>query len=162
MSELKLTYVLVPFVVLALLGALAWGLGWVAHSLLDRGAAPLPTAPAKSVSQPTRMPQPTDTLTSSPTVIPTSTPTEPSPLALATSTPAPTPTRRRIETLKVLDSDRGLYDVVRRACKLPRGYVLASNDKVVQETKQLNDFVLDNPVLLEDQEVKVPVYLCPN
>jgi hypothetical protein len=68
---------------------------------------------------------------------------------------------QRVETIVVETTDRGAYDVVRRACGLPRDYVLSTDDEIVQETWQLNSFVGGSPPIFEGQEIQVPTYLCP-
>jgi len=68
---------------------------------------------------------------------------------------------RKVETIPVVASDRGVYDVVRRACGLPRDYGLAPSDEIMQETRRLNGWVVEDPVIFEGQEIQVPIYLCP-
>ena len=145
---------------LILLGVIAWSIGWAAHSLLDR-PDPLPTERTEATpSIPTHGPTHGPTL--SPTSPPAATLTQPpaATVAPATSTPAPTE-ERRVEMMIVMASDRGAYDVVRRACGLPRNYVLRSDDEIVQETWQSNGFVEENPEISNGQEIQVPIYLCP-
>jgi len=134
---------------LLLLGALAWGIGWAAHGLFERLVAP----PDETVG-PT---SPPPTAGNSPTASPT--PPE-SATVPATSTVLPT-AEDSVETMIVRANDRGVYDVVRRACGLSRGYVLSLDDEIVQETWQLNGFVVENPAIFEGQEIQVPTYLCP-
>ena len=135
---------------LILLGATAWGIGWTAHSLFGRLAAP-----------PEKTPEPTPP---APTMenIPTTSPTPPPESATvpATSTALPT-VEDSVEAIIVKASDRGAYDVVRRACDLPRNYVLSPDNEIVQETWQLNGFVGERPTIFEGQEIQVPIYLCP-
>ena len=159
-DELKLSQVIMFVVGLVVLGALAWGLGWMAHSLFDRGAAPPPTATV----------EPTTPLTAAHSPTPTPPPASPPPATLmqppdgatspATSTPAPTE-ERSVEAVTAEASDRGVYDVVRRACGLSRNYVLSLDDEIVRETWQLNGFVGENPAIFEGQEIQIPIHLCP-
>jgi len=61
----------------------------------------------------------------------------------------------------VISSDRGLYDVIRRACELPVDYILTPHDEITQETRRLNGFAVENPTIFEGQTIRVPIYLCP-
>jgi len=144
------------------LGAAAWGIGWVAHSLVDRWAAPMLTATMVSTAAlPPVTDNPTGLPASPPTTIPTQRPTSTFvPSVPVTSTAAPT-AGEKIESEHVLASDRGLYDVIRRACGLPRDYILTPDDVIAQETWQLNSFGVENPTIFEGQAIQVPVHLCP-
>jgi hypothetical protein len=96
----------------AVLGGVAWGVGWLAHDLLDRQAEPLATVTATVeptvVSTPTptsTAPAPTDALPSPPTdtLRPTST---------LAPTLIPTPT----ESWITVGFEEGLYQICRRHC----------------------------------------------
>lgn len=146
---------------LALLGAVAWGVGWGARALFDRWAALLPTATAEpTASLSTATLRPTDMPDSQPTVTRTQLPTSTPEPVLVTSTPAPT-AEQGIEILAVIRGDRGVYDVVKRACGLPRDYILAPGDAIVRETWRLNSFVGERPKIYEGQGIQVPIHLCP-
>ena len=148
---------------LLLLGAVAWGIGWAAHSLFDRWAAPPPTATVEPTAPlPTAVHSPTASPASQLIATPTQPATSTSAPGPATSTAAPTVEEKKVETFVVVESDRGLNDVVRRACELPRDYLLDPDDAIMQETRELNGFILKDPIIFEGQEVLVPVYLCPN
>jgi len=144
------------------LGAMAWGIGWAAHSLFDRWAAPMLTATIVSTAAlPPVTDNPTGLPASPPTMIPTQSPTSTFvPSVPVTSTAAPT-AGEKIESEHVLASDRGLYDVIRRACGLPRDYILTLDDAIAQETWRLNGFDVENPTIFEEQPIQVPVHLCP-
>ena len=141
-----------------LVGAAAWGIGWGTHALLGRQDAPSATA---------SLPDASDTPTPSPASYPTLAPTHPrtsTPAPVqATSTAAPTVehTAEIIETLPVIASDRGLYDVVRRACGLPKDALLAPGDEIVRETRRMNGFSAEDPTIFEGQAIQVPTHLCP-
>jgi hypothetical protein len=142
-----------------LLGALAWGIGWMTHGLIHRQATPLPTETLeRATPSPTIVYSPTALSAPPPTVAPTELPTSIS--MPATSTAAPTVVRR-VETFSVAASDRGLYDVVRRACGLTMDYTLVPSNEIVQETWRLNGFVEANPRIHKGQDILVPIYLCP-
>lgn len=134
---------------LILLGAMAWGIGWTAHGLFDR------FAPPDETPGPT---PPPPTAENRPPAFPT--PPPESATVPATSTVLPT-AEDSVETIVVEASDRGVYDVVRRACELSSNYVLSLDDEIVQETWRLNSFVRENPAIFEGQEIQVPTYLCP-
>lgn len=150
--------------VLIVLGSLAWGIGWAARGLLNRQATPPPTATVLPTALPPTTVTPTTSAVptaradfpSSPTVRPTSTAVA----VPATATAIPIP-ENRIEIMVFKATDRGLYDVVRRACGLSRDYVLAPSDGIVQETRWLNGFTVENPRISAGKKIKVPVYLCP-
>jgi hypothetical protein len=156
-EELKPNQVIIFVVGLALLGALAWGVGWMAHDLFERGAAP---PPAEPTMPPTAAHSPTHLSTSPHAATPTQPPTETHAPAPATSTHAPTE-EHNVEVMVVKANDRGAYDVVRRACELTRDYVLNLDDEIVRETWQLNGLVGAEPAISVGQEIQVPVYLCP-
>jgi hypothetical protein len=150
-----------------LLGAVGWAIGWTAHRVLDVRATPTPTRTARPTATPTVAPAPTDLgatdipltpTAASPggTVQPTSTP-----LSVPTTvTPAP-PATNEVRAIPVETGDRGVYDVIRRACGLERDYPLSQHDRIVQETWVLNEFAEDSPRIQVGQEIRVPVYLCP-
>ena len=141
-----------------LVGAAAWGIGWGAHALLGRQDAPGATA-----SLPGALDTSTPSPASYPTMAPTHPPTSTSAPVQATSTAAPTVehTAEMIETLPVIASDRGLYDVVRRACGLPKDALLAPGDEIVRETRRVNGFSAEDPTIFEGQAIQVPTHLCP-
>jgi hypothetical protein len=143
---------------LIVLGAMAWGAGWGAHFLLDRQTTRPTTEPTLApAALPSVAHSPTDTPS------PSSTPAATQP---QTSTPLPTaatsPTaEHNVKALSVIASDRGLYDVVRRACGLPKSHIFRQSEEIVQETWRLNGFVVENPDIHLGQEIQVPTYLCP-
>lgn len=145
---------------LFLLGAIAWGIGWTAHGLFDR-----PDAVPAATTEPT-VPPPTaaNSPTATPAPLPPATSTQPpdsrTTPAPATSTVVPT-VEHSVETIIVETTDRGVYDVVRRACGLPSDYVLNPDNEIVRETRQLNGFAEESPTIFEGQEIRVPTYLCP-
>ena len=155
------------------LGALAWGIGWMAYGLFDRQTSLPPTVPSKRTEGlPTASPNPSPNVTftsSSDSVAFTPSPDSvaftpgatgvPTPLP-ATSTSAPT-AETQVQTLIVGAGDRGVYDVIRRACGLPRDYILSPNDEITQETWLLNEFAEENPLVEEGQAIQVPIHLCP-
>ncbi len=156
--------------VLIVLGTLAWGIGWMAHSLFDRQTSPPPTRPAeRTEGRPTATHSPTATPDLSPGVAFTSSPngvaftpgaTDAPTLLPATSTPAPT-AETQIQTLTVEADDRGVYDVIRRACGLPRDYFLYPGDEITQQTWLLNEFAEESPSIEVGQAIQVPIHLCP-
>jgi len=56
---------------------------------------------------------------------------------------------------------RGVYDMIRRACGLPRDYVLSPSDEITRETWRLNQFAEESPPIEVGQAVQVPIRLCP-
>ena len=144
---------------LLLLGALAWGIGWTAHGLFDRFAPPVETVEPTAVP-PTVANGPTTPPTLPPSATPTQPPESTTAPVPATSTVVPT-ADDNVETIVVEANDRGVYDVVRRACGLSGNYTLSPDDEIVQETWKLNGFVEENPPIIEGQEIQVPIHLCP-
>jgi hypothetical protein len=143
---------------LIVLGAMAWSAGWGAHFLLDRQTT-------QPTTEPTLAPAALPSVAHSPTDTPSPSPT-PAATQPQTSTPLPTaatsPTaEHNVEVLSVIASDRGLYDVVRRACGLPKSHILLPTDEIMQETRRLNGLVVKNPGIHPGQEIQVPTYLCP-
>jgi hypothetical protein len=154
---------------IVLLGVVGWGIGWTAHRVLDSRGTPTPTRTARPTVTPAATavvvptgPGPTDTppvpttAISDGTVQPTSTLLP----ASTTATPAP-PATNEVRAIPVEIGDRGVYDVIRRACGLERDYPLSQRDGIVQETWALNEFVEGSPKIQVGQEIQVPVYLCP-
>ena len=86
MSKLRAGHILVLVVALVLLGALAWGVGWVAHSLMVQ-PTPLPAATTTPTVLPTSAPTVAPILTAEPTQASTESVTS---TPVPTSTPAPT------------------------------------------------------------------------
>jgi hypothetical protein len=143
---------------LIVLGAMAWSAGWGAHFLLDRQTT-------QPTTEPTLAPAALPSVAHSPTDTPSPSPT-PAPTQPQTSTPLPTaatsPTaEHNVKVLSVIPGDRGLYDVVRRACGLPKSHILRPGEEIVQATWQLNGFVVEDPDIHLGQEIQVPTYLCP-
>ena len=152
------------------LGALAWGIGWVAHGLFDRRASlPPPVSSESTEGRPTAMHSPTGSPDPSPSAVYTSSSDNvaftpgatdaPTPVP-ATSTPAPT-TGARVQEMTVETNDRGVYDVIRRACGLPSSHVLSPGDVIIQETWKLNEFIEESPHVETGQAIQVPIHLCP-
>jgi len=158
MLKLRGIDVLIFIVVTLVLGGAAWGIGWMAHGLFDQQSAP----PADTVEPTAPSPTAANSPTPPPAVSPPATPTRPPDSAPvpATSTAAPT-AEQKVEMLIVESTDRGVYDVVRRSCGLPKEYVLTLTDEIVRETWQLNGFSEKSPPIFEGQEILIPTYLCP-
>lgn len=138
---------------LVLVGALAWGVGWVAHGTLDRQAVPSPTATvrptatATSGSPPTIAPSPSPEVKPPGTLRPTSTP-------LPTLTPAPT------LAWEVVQRGEGLYQVCRRHCpgRWPAYGVPSDLDNYAREVARLNRLTWP-PHLYPGQKLQMPP--CP-
>ena len=142
----------IAFVVL---GALAWGIGWMAHGMFDRQTSLPPTvSPERPEGLQTATHRSTASIEESPGATGASTPLP------ATSTFASTATAQ-VQTLTVAADDRGVYDVIRRACGLPRDYVLSPSDEITRETWRLNQFAEESPPIEVGQAVQVPIRLCP-
>ena len=150
---------------LLLLGAVIVGLRWTTRTMNDRRETPPPTEwlrptapPATGVLDPAQLPA-SPTLT--PTQPPVDSPVPPPPTGIAAAaTHAPAATRDGA-VFPVQDGDRGVYDVLRRACALADDHPLSGDDALVQETWRLNEFAGESPTIRPGQEIRVPVRLCP-
>jgi Tfp pilus assembly protein FimV len=99
-------------VALVLLGALAWSVGWVAHSLVSP-SRPSPTATATPPALPTSSP----TVAPMPTVEPTQTPPESvTSTAAPTSTPAPSATPTEQYRTYFVQQDQTLAQIAGIVC----------------------------------------------
>jgi len=156
---LRPIHVLVFVVALVLLGALAWGVGWAAHSLVGRPATdPTPEATfTLAVATATGIPAtsvPTPTDDSSATASPTSTPQP-------TSTPVSTLTLPPMEEWETVRQGEGLYAVCRRHCpgKWPAYGIPPDLEGYARKVAQLNDLRWPNPVVYKGQKLRMPP--CP-
>ncbi|MEA3308850.1 MAG: hypothetical protein U9Q70_04975 [Chloroflexota bacterium] len=133
MLKLRPVHILVFVVALVLLGALAWGVGWAAHSLVggERAATATPTA----------ILTPSLTVATTPTAGPTQIPAK-----LATSTPQPTSTPMStltpppVEEWETVRQGEGLYQICRRHCpgRWPGTDVPSSLDAYAREVARMN------------------------
>jgi len=113
--KLRPGHILILVVALVLLGALAWGVGWVAHSLVGRSVqSPTPVATATPTVPTT--PVPVVTPTPLPVAHPTSTPM-PTSTPVPTIAPSPTPYR-----IYVVQPREGLLAIARKMCPHLRTY----------------------------------------
>lgn len=155
MFKLRPVHVLVFVVALVLLGALAWGVGWVAHSLVggDRAAVTATVTRAAPTDVPATSP-PTPTDVSSATVSPTSTPQP-------TSTPMPTLTLPPVEEGETVRQGEGLYQICRRHCpgRWPAYGIPPDLEGYARKAAQLNDLRWPNPVVYKGQKLRMPP--CP-
>ncbi len=166
MSKLRLRRVLILVVALVLLGALAWGVGWIAHSLVSRPTPPPLAAtatatatPALAVATATEVPAtsaPAPTPVSPAAVPPTSTPAP-------TSTPMPTLTPTPTEEWEIVQLGEGLYQVCRRHCpgRWSGSGKPSSLDKYAREVARMNGLRWGwwGPKLHEGQALLMPA--CP-
>ena len=155
MSKLRAGHILMLVVALVFLGALAWGVGWVAHSLMVRPTtSPTPTAaPTLAVATATGVPA---------TLVPT--PMTVSPVAMPpvstqapTSTPMPTLAPTPTEEWETVQSGEGLYQVCRRHCPgrwLDYGVPPDLMD-YAGEVAQLNGLPGSNPTVYPDQKLRM-------
>jgi hypothetical protein len=171
LSRLKPIHIAMIAVGLIALGALAWGVGWVGHSLLDQGARPAPAARTQPTPRPSPTPVPTTpvpdaeaTAGASPAPSrprPTASPTLGGPLPTSTSAPtiAATPTVA-YETIRTNDN---LYEVCRRHCpgRWPSNSVPPDLDHYARRTADLNGlpWYWPGPTLHAGQELAMPP--CP-
>lgn len=156
--------------VLMLLGGLAWGAGWAAHSLLDLSTAELPKATAEPASLPmatsspatpplTATSFPATPLTMAPPTIP---PLSASGTPRSTSTPVPTlastPTKAWTwETVRQRDT---LYRICRRHCqgKWRSSAVPPDLEEYAREVAELNGLIWlrpNGPRLYVGQELRM-------
>ena len=135
---------------LALLGALAWGIGWVAHGLFERASEP--PAETAAATSPTAQ-TPTAPPSSPPAVTPTS-------ASQPTSTPAPTlaPTLP-VEEWESIQPGEGLLKVCRRHCPGRWPSDEAGLMEYAQEVARLNNLPWPNPQLNQGQRLRMPP--CP-
>ena len=146
---------------LILLGAMAWGAGWMAHALLDTPTAPSSTTKVQPTNQPsvTTPPPPSPSLT--PSVQTTPNPTAiPAPTATLnpTSMPSPSVTDRE----EIVQQGEGLYAVCRRHCpdnNWPDGGIPADLQEYAEQTAQDNNLIGTNPNLGVGQRLNMPP--CP-
>ena len=146
---------------LLLLGAAIWGLRWTTRTMTDRQETPSPTEWLRPTALPaTGVPGPT-ALPASPTPVLTQ-PSVGTPATGVPAAPTDVPTVGAEEALfPVQEGDRGVYDVLRRACELADDHPLSGDDPLVEETWRLNDFSTESPMIQPGQEVRVPTHLCP-
>jgi hypothetical protein len=164
LSHLKSPIVLVGAIIL--LGAVAWGIGWAAHALFDRPAAPAPTVTMETMEtvetmEPTALPVTTLTPTAQ-------APTIPSPATPAgtppTSTPAPSPTPSPAkpageEKWEIVQPGEGLYMVCRRHCPARWPPDDADLEEYAREVAWLNGLSWPEPALSPGQRIRMPS--CP-
>jgi len=149
MAELKPRHILILVVALVLLGALAWGVGWVAHSLVARSA---PTSAATMAPPALPAATPTSTAPLPTAAHPTSTP-RPTSTPAPTITPSPTPAET---TYTVTPRDGGLWDVARHACALTDPGEI---EVFVERIKERNGLYGPNPVIHPGDVLIIPP--CP-
>lgn len=114
MMKRRYFHVVVAVAAMILLGAMAWGIGRGARSLLERQAAPLPTQKASPTSPPKAKATPTHPPASRVPTAFLSTP--PTSTLRPTSTPAPTVTPTATPAWETVQAGEGLYQVCRRHC----------------------------------------------
>lgn len=156
MLKLKPANVLTLIAVIIVLGGVAWGMGWLAHSLFDRQAAPPATATAtvEPTATPTSTaPAPTATLSSPPTST-----------LRPTSTPAPTLVPTPTESWMTVEFGEGVYQVCRRHCpgQWPGDDVPPSLEEYAREVTRVNGlrWRLRGPRLEAGQTLHMPP--CPS
>ena len=146
MSKLNPLSILIVVVVVAALGAMAWGLGWGAHHFIVPEATPSPTLPVSIHLTPIA------TLSPTPSTMPSSTPT-PRPTSTAMPTPAPTAE----EAWETVEPGEGIYEVCRRHCPGRWSYNELP-DRYARRTAELNNLPWE-PQLNEGQKLRMPP--CP-
>jgi len=159
MFKLRPIHVLVFVVALVLLGALAWSVGWVAHSLVGGGRAAATATVTATVTGATptdvpATPAPTPTDVSPAAVTPTSTPQP-------TSTPMSTLTLPPVEEWETVRQGEGLYQICRRHCpgRWPAYGIPPDLEGYARKVAQLNGLRWPNPVMHKGQKLRMP--LCP-
>ena len=145
--------ILILVVVLLVLGAAAWGVGWVAHDLFIRRAAPAPPPtipPTLTVATSIAGPAPSPTIAATGTPRPTVTPAP---------TFAPTPT----EEWETVRQSQGLYQVCRRHCsgKWAEDNVPPSLEEYARQVARTNglQWGISGPSLQNGQRLLMPP--CP-
>ncbi|HDQ72676.1 MAG TPA: LysM domain-containing protein [Chloroflexi bacterium] len=135
---------------LVVLIVLAWGLGWVSHTLIEQGRQivtptrsalppiPLPARPVTEPTDPTLQVQP----------IPATTPTKP--------TLSPTSIPQNEITIQ---SGEGLYQICRRHCAGRWPPDDAALTAYAEEVARLNQLPWPNPLLYPGQRLEMPP--CP-
>lgn len=140
---------------LILLGAVAWGIGWVAHGLFDQRTAPSASTAEPTVEAPT-LPPLTATSVRSTVPHPTST-------LRPTSTPAPTLAANPTAEIEIVQHGEGVYQVCRRHCpgRWPDDDVPPNLEEYAREVARMNDlrWGVAGPRLHEGQVLLMPS--CP-
>lgn len=135
---------------LLLLGAVAWGIGWMAHGLFGRTDAPAAER-ATATSYPAALPTALSPVP--PAAAPTSVP--------PTSTPAPAlaPTPAPATEWEFVQPGEGLYQVCRRHC--PGRWPPDDQDleEYAQAVARLNNLSWPDPPLDQGQKLQMPS--CP-
>lgn len=135
--NLRPLHILIGVVIIVILGAMAWGIGWVAHSLLSQQATPPPMVAV----------EPTVILMTSTFAAPTSTALAASPLpAGQTGTPRPTSTLRPTVTPSptpahaIVQPGEGLYEICRRHCpnSWPDGGISPGLEEYARDVARIN------------------------
>ncbi len=142
---------------LALLGAMAWGVGWGAHALLDRWGA-LPAGMAETTASPMITATPV-TPPAVASLLPTVKPPTSTPYPTSTLMPTHTPVPRVI-----VQAGEGLYAVCRRHCpgRWPGDSVPPELDRYAHEVARINGIRWPRrgePRLEVNQELTMPP--CP-
>ena len=156
MPRLKLPRALTGVAALIALGALAWGIGWAAHSLFAGQAASQPT---QTITPP---PPPLSTYAPS-SALPTLTSLAPRGALQPTSTLAPTSVPTPTANWEIVRAGEGVYKVCRRHCpgRWRADDVPPGLEEYAREVAEINDLSwgLWGPSLQEGQRMRMPP--CP-
>lgn len=151
-------HILIAIAVVVVLGVVAWGIGWMAHSLLGPQAAPLPTATVETPATPT-LAAPTSTVVSASPLPDDQTGTlRPTSTLRPTVTPSPTP------AYAIVQPREGLYEVCRRHCpnNWPDSGISPGLEEYAREVARINSLRWGwgrGPSLKAGQRLEMPP--CP-
>jgi len=130
-----------------LLAAVAWGIGWAAHGLLDRQTTPPATTAEPAVGAPTS-PALAATSVQPPAPHPTST-------LRPTSTPVPTLVVTPTAEIEIVQHEEGLYQVCRRHCPERWPPDDADLKEYARGVARLNGLPWPNPALSPGQRLRM-------